>query len=148
MKKFIKLQFPEQCVQIRERNGIQEIFDPIRKVWIMLNPEEWVRQHIIQFLLLKDYPASLIAVEKKVMLNELVKRCDIVVYSRNGKPFMIIECKRMEVPLTSDTLAQILRYHIPLQPTYLVITNGVDCIGLKKENDQFQYIDHFPEYDN
>lgn len=147
MKTLITLEFEKGCVVPRTRDDITEVFDPVRKIWVVLTPEEWVRQHMIYYLISKNYPASLIAIEKQVKLGDLVKRCDIVVYSRNGAPFMIIECKRMEVSLSQHTLDQVLRYHIPLQPPYLIITNGAYCMGLKKENNQFKSIDYFPEYE-
>lgn len=147
MQTLIRLEFQKDWVLPRTENGITEVFDPVRRTWVLLTPEEWVRQHMIHYLIAKKYPASLIAIEKKIMLGDLVKRCDIVVYSRDAQPFMIIECKRMEVPLSQQTLDQVLRYHIPLQPPYLLITNGAYCMGLKKENNQFESIDYFPEYE-
>lgn len=114
----------------------------------MLTPEEWVRQNIIQFLLVnKKYPASLIAIEKEIKLGELKKRCDVVVYNRESLPWMIIECKEMKVALSEKTLEQILRYHISLPAKYLIITNGSFSYGFKKEKDQFFEIDLFPDYE-
>ena len=126
----IKIEFPKEQVKIRKRAGISEVFDVIRKKWLRLSPEEWVRQNMIHFLLSKKYPASLIAVEKEIRLGELMKRCDIVVYSREALPFLIIECKEMNVSLSEKTLEQILRYHITLPAQYLIITNGSYCFGL------------------
>lgn len=146
MKGLIKIEFPVDCVSKRMQNNTQEIFDPVRKIWILLTPEEWVRQHFVQFLLSLGYPATLIAVEKKIELGDLYKRCDIVVYSRDMKPFMIVECKQMDVPLSQQVLDQILRYHITLQPPYLIITNGAFTMGFKKENGQFLPVNEFPAY--
>lgn len=144
----IKVAFPKDQIQTRQRGGINEIFDSIRKKWLMLTPEEWVRQNIIQFLLVnKKYPASLIAIEKEIKLGELKKRCDVVVYNRESLPWMIIECKEMKVALSEKTLEQILRYHISLPAKYLIITNGSFSYGFKKEKDQFQKIDLFPDYE-
>ncbi len=81
------------------------------------------------------------------MVGELTKRCDIVIYSRDMNPFMIIECKRMEVPLEQNVLEQVLRYHIPLKPPFIIITNGAYTMGFRKENGQFLPIEYFPEYD-
>lgn len=147
MDPFIKIEFPEQAIKNRTAGGAQEAFDPVRKEWVLLTPEEWVRQHFLAFLLSKRYPLSLIAIEKKIMVGTLTKRCDIVVYSRNMHPFMIIECKRMDVPLSQNVLEQVLRYHIPLQPPYLVITNGSYTMGFRKKNEQFLPIDFFPAYE-
>ena len=144
----IKIEFPKEVIKLQQRKGINEVFDVIRKKWLVLTPEEWVRQNIIQFLLIKmKYPASLIAVEKEIKLGELKKRCDIVAYNRLSKPWMIIECKEMNVVLSEKTLEQILRYHITLPAKYLVITNGIYCYGYKKEKDQFFEIDLFPDYE-
>lgn len=144
----IKVAFPKDQIQTRQRGGINEIFDSIRKKWLMLTPEEWVRQNIIQFLLVnKKYPASLIAIEKEIKLGELKKRCDVVVYNRESLPWMIIECKEMKVALSEKTLEQILRYHISLPAKYLIITNGSFSYGFKKEKDQFFEIDLFPDYE-
>lgn len=143
----IKIEFPANKLPTRDAVNGREIFDPVRKLWVMLTPEEWVRQHFIHFLLSKNYPAALMAVEKKITLGELTKRCDIVVYSRSMKPFMIIECKKMEVALDQKVLDQIFRYNINLQPPYLIVTNGGYTIGMKKENGQFVPVDEFPEYE-
>jgi len=144
----IKIEFPKEAIKLQQRKGVNEVFDVIRKKWLVLTPEEWVRQNIIQFLLIKmKYPASLIAVEKEIKLGELKKRCDIVAYNRLSKPWMIIECKEMNVVLSEKTLEQILRYHITLPAKYLVITNGSYCYGYKKEKDQFFEIDLFPDYE-
>ena len=142
----IKIQFPKDQVKIRQQGGLNEVFDVIRKKWLRLTPEEWVRQNMIQYLLLKKYPASLIAVEKEIKLGELTKRCDVVVYSRKALPFMIIECKEMNVQLSAKTLEQILRYHITLPADYLIVTNGSHCFGFQKIENRFIETDEFPEY--
>jgi hypothetical protein len=142
----IKIEFPKHQVKIRQQAGVNEVFDVIRKKWLLLSPEEWVRQNMIHLLLLKKYPASLVAVEKEIKLGELTKRCDIVVYSRKTLPFMIIECKEMNVQLSKKTLEQILRYHITLPADYLVVTNGSYCFGFQKIEDQFIETNEFPDY--
>lgn len=144
----IKIEFPKAQIKMKQREGINEVFDAIRKRWLLLTPEEWVRQNFIQFLLIKkNYPASLIAIEKEIKLGELKKRCDVVIYNRQLQPWMIIECKEMNVALGEKTLEQILRYHITLPAKYLIITNGSYCFGFKKEKDQFFQIDLFPDYE-
>lgn len=143
----IKVEFPPNNFKVRQQSGAHEVFDSIRKKWLILTPEEWVRQNFIQFLIIsKHYPASLIALEKEIKVGELKKRCDIVVYNRNAEPWMIIECKEMNVQLSEKTLEQILRYHIALPAEYLIITNGSYCFGFKKEKDQFFQIDLFPMF--
>ena len=142
----IKIEFPKLQVKVRQQAAVNEVFDIIRKKWLRLSPEEWVRQNMIHYLLLKKYPASLIAVEKEIKLGELTKRCDVVVYSRKALPFMIIECKEMNTLLTEKTLEQILRYHITLSADYLIITNGSYCFGFKKVENQFIETNEFPDY--
>ncbi len=144
----IKIEFPKDQLKIQSREGVNEIFDVIRKKWLMLTPEEWVRQNIIQFLLIKkNYPSSLIAVEKEIKLGELKKRCDVVVYTRLSQPWMIIECKEMNITLSEKTLEQALRYHITLPAKYLIITNGSYCFGFKKNDTRFMEINHFPDFE-
>lgn len=143
----IQILFPDKGVRTRQSKGQHEIFDAIRKKWLVLSPEEWVRQNLIQYLLqVKKYPASLIAVEKEYKVAQLKKRCDVVVYDKNFIPWMIIECKEMKEKLTTKTLDQILRYHSALSTDFLIITNGVYCFGFKKEKDQFFETDLFPDY--
>jgi hypothetical protein len=143
----IKIEFPKEGLKVQQRQGIHEIFDPVRKKWLLLNPEEWVRQNLIRFLLIsKNYPLSLIAIEKEIKLGELRKRCDIVVYNREMQPWMIIECKEMNVALSEKTLDQILRYHISLPAKYLIISNGSYSFGFEKTGEQFFEINSFPDF--
>jgi len=145
----IKIEFPKEQPKTRQRSGVNEIFDTVRKKWLVLTPEEWVRQNVLQFLLLKkNYPASLIAIEKEIRLGELKKRCDIVVYNRNSEPWMIIECKEMNVSLSQKTVDQILRYHITLPAKFLIISNGSYCFGFEKKEGQFMQINTFPDFEN
>ena len=144
----IKISFPKDQPRTQSRQGTNEIFDTIRKKWLVLTPEEWVRQNFIQFLIMnKNYPATLIAVEKEIKLAELKKRCDIVVYNRNTQPWMIIECKEMNELLSPKVMEQILRYHVALPAKYLVITNGSHCFGFVKNNNNFVEINIFPDYE-
>jgi len=143
----IKIEFPKEKPLMRQSEKAQEIFDPVRKKWLILTPEEWVRQNMIQFLLSKNYPNSLLAIEKGIKQGELSRRCDIVIYARDMTPFMIIECKEMNVMLNEKTMAQILRYHITLQVNYLIITNGSYCFGFEKKDGNFFEINEFPDYE-
>jgi hypothetical protein len=143
----IKINFPKEQPRLRDNQGIKEIFDSIRKKWLVLTPEEWVRQNIICFLLLqKNVPYSLISIEKEIKLGELRKRYDLVVYDRQTLPWMIIECKEMNVSLSEKTMEQILRYHISIPSKYLIITNGSHCFGFEKTNGQFSEINEFPVF--
>ena len=143
----IKIKFPKNKVKIRQEGSINEIFDPIRKRWLLLTPEEWVRQNFVQYLLQKNYPASLIAIEKEIRLGELKKRCDIVIYNRDMNPWMIIECKEMTIDLSEKTIEQILRYHIALPATFLIITNGSYSYGFEKKSDQFFEMNELPVFE-
>ncbi len=142
----IKIDYPAPQFKLREENGKQQIFDAIRKRWLVLTPEEWVRQNFIQYLkLVLHYPTTLMAVEKEVQLGELKKRCDIVIYKQD-KPWMIIECKEMNVSLSRTTIDQILQYNIPLNASYLCITNGTDNYLWELTNNQAIEITSFPSY--
>ncbi|MEO6220273.1 MAG: type I restriction enzyme HsdR N-terminal domain-containing protein [Ginsengibacter sp.] len=143
----IKIYYPKNLVRTRQQVGVNEVFDVVRKKWLLLTPEEWVRQNMIQYLLVeKKYPASLLSVEKEIKLGELKKRCDLVVYNRDLLPWMIIECKEMNVPLSQKALEQILRYHITLPAMYLIITNGSYTFGFQKIHNQFSEINEFPDF--
>ncbi|MEO6682941.1 MAG: type I restriction enzyme HsdR N-terminal domain-containing protein [Ginsengibacter sp.] len=143
----IKISFPKDKVKIQQQEGVNEVFDPIRKKWFLLTPEEWVRQNFLQFLLQKNYPASLIAIEKEIKLGELKKRCDLVIYNRSIDPWMIIECKEMNISLSESTIRQILQYHITLPAKFLIITNGSYSYGFEKISNQFFEMDTFPDYE-
>ncbi len=110
-----------------------------------LTPEEWVRQNFLQYLIqIKKYPASLIAVEKEIMLEDVKKRFDIVVYDKNHQPLMIVECKEMSVTLNKKVLDQVLRYNISLRLPYLIITNGSYCYAFVCENNLLKEINEIP----
>ena len=143
----IKIEYPTYDFKIRKEQNTEYIFDPFRKRWLILTPEEWVRQNFLQYIVeVKNYPASLIAIEKEIYLGELKKRCDVVIYNRQTLPWMIIECKEMNALLNSKVLEQVLRYHIAIPAKYLMITNGSYCFGFEKRDDRFYEIDALPEY--
>lgn len=141
----IRINYPELKPQIR--NGIkEEIFCINRKKWVLLTPEEWVRQNLLLYLIHKvGYPKSLIAVERQIKVGDLSKRFDIVCY-KNNEPFIVIECKKMSVSLTDDVLMQVLRYNMKVNAKYLIITNGLDCFGFEKEENRLKEIEVFPDY--
>lgn len=142
----IKIEYPEYQPKIKKERNREFIFDEIRKKWVVLTPEEWVRQNFLQYLMrVKKYPSSLIAVEKEIKLGELKKRFDIVVHDRDARPWMIIECKEMNVGLDKAVLDQVLRYNITLQVPYLVITNGKYCMATVISNIELREIDELPE---
>ena len=143
----IKIDYPAYQPKIKEQLGKEFIFDEIRKQWMMLTPEEWVRQNFLQYLIqAKKYPSSLIAVEKEIQLGELAKRFDIVVYDQNTQPWMIIECKEMEVALNEQVLNQALRYNITLNVPYIVITNGTHCFGFLGKKGILEELSELPNF--
>ena len=142
----IVLQYPSYPFKIKALHGKDQIFDPFRKTWVLLTPEEWVRQNLLQYLDQNlQYPSSLIAVEKEIKLGELSKRFDIVVY-KNEMPWMIIECKEAKVRLNEKTMEQILQYQQVLTAQYLFISNGHETMGAKIESGKLQALQNFPEY--
>ena len=111
----------------------------------MLTPEEWVRQNFLLYLsVVLCYPLSLIAVEKQLAFGELKKRFDIVVYNWETKPFIIVECKEMNMPLNDETLQQVLRYNLHIQAPYIVITNGSYCAAFRHEHERFLAVENIP----
>src|SRR5688572_20201292 len=108
----IKIEYPPHDFRMKKQEERQMIFDELRKVWLKLTPEEWVRQNFVRFLLSKDYPAALIALEKKIMVGEMIKRFDVLVYDSVHRPLMMVECKSMNVMLNEEVLNQVLRYNI------------------------------------
>jgi hypothetical protein len=142
----ISINYPEYPFKIQKEAGKDCIFDPLRKSWVVLTPEEWVRQNFIQFLIqVKNYPAALIAIEKTIQLGELKKRFDIVVYKKE-LPWILIECKEANIPLTEKTLDQILQYQQVIKASYLVMTNGHTTYGAKIETGKLHYLQSLPDY--
>jgi len=143
----IKLDYPEPSFRIREEGGRRLIFDGNRKKWVELTPEEWVRQNTIRWLVVcLGYPASLIAVEKELQLGELTKRFDIVIHDRDQKPWMMVECKAPSVELGDEVLMQILRYNLSIPVPYLVVTNGNECHGARRQGDHLEWLAALPVY--
>ncbi len=144
-----KLNLPEYQLNIRNHGDKSEVFDPIRKKYIILTREEWVRQNFIQFLIHeKGYPASLIAVEKGLKVNRMFRRTDIVLYNSEAKAQIIVECKAPEVKISQETFDQAARYNISLNVDYLVITNGLDhyCCQVDSGNKSISFLKEVPNY--
>jgi hypothetical protein len=143
----IKIDYPVHQFRMKKENNREMIFDESRKTWLKLTPEEWVRQNFIRYLIhTRNYPSSLVALEKKIMVGEMVKRFDILVFSKEHQPWMLVECKSSAVQLSEDVLGQALRYNIAMPVKYLVITNGTSCMAFKKENAQLLPLEGIPEY--
>lgn len=145
----ITIEFPAPDFKIVTENHKDLIFDRFRKKYVVLTPEEWVRQNFLNYLVnTLKYPASLMGIEKEIYLGELKKRCDIVVFNKNHQPWMIVECKEMGVPLSNTTLEQIVRYHMVLPAAFLVITNGVNtwCCEHNVAEGRWEFINALPTH--
>ena len=145
----IRIDYPSYEPKIRKKLEKEYIFDEVRKRWVILTPEEWVRQQFLRYLTgVMNYPIALIAVERAFDLGDLKKRFDIMVYDRNSRPWMLIECKEMRIALDKKVLDQVLRYHIILRVPYIVITNGSNCFGFSNRNGQVTELSELPSFDN
>ena len=143
----VVINYPEPDFRIKKEAGKEFIFDTLRKKWLLLTQEEWVRQNFVQYLIrAKNYPSSLIALEKEIQLGELKKRFDILVYDNDHKPWMMIECKAAEVKLDDAVLQQVLRYNISVPVQFIVITNGIFTHACQKESNSLQTIHEIPAW--
>lgn len=144
-----KLNLPEYNFKVQQNGNKKTIFDELRKKWVSLTPEEWVRQNFIQYLNQeKKYPKSLIAIEASIKVNKLEKRCDIVLYNNAGNPLIIVECKAVSVKISQETFNQIASYNMKLHVEYLLVTNGLThyCCVMDYENNSYRFIKEIPEY--
>jgi hypothetical protein len=144
-----KLNFPTYTFRFKNSENKVAIFDAIRKKFVILTPEEWVRQNVVQFLLEeKKYPKSYINVEKVIKINGLTKRYDIVVFQPNGQLFLLVECKAPEVSISQNTFDQIARYNIVLEAEYLMVTNGLNhyFCQMDFENEKYLFLRELPEF--
>jgi hypothetical protein len=143
------LNLPAFDHKVKQLNGKPYIFDIIRRKFVVLTPEEWVRQHFIHLLINQyGYPKSLFAIETGMKYNTLAKRTDIMVLSSDGTPFLLVECKAPFVKIGEATLAQISRYNFTLRPAYLATTNGFSHYCFQAIDGQVHYMDDFPAYRN
>lgn len=146
-----ELNLPKYNMRIsRDRNNNIKIFDSIRKKFVSLTPEEYVRQHFTNWLInYLHYPMGLISNEVKISLNSTIKRCDTIVYSNTGDPMMIIEYKAPHISINQNVFDQIIRYNMVLKTKYLVVSNGMQhyCCIIDYENNSYQFIPHIPTYE-
>ena len=141
------INYPAPDFRIKKEGEKEFIFDLLRKKWIALTPEEWVRQNFVQYLLqVKNYPSTLIAIEKEIRLGELRKRFDILIYDTHHQPWMMIECKAGIIKLDEKVLEQILRYNISVPVNYLIVTNGSESIGWFRDAGKLDLIAAIPEH--
>ena len=144
-----QLNLPEYHLKIKNENGRTLVFDIIRKKFVVLTPEEWVRQHFIQFLIHeKKYPPALMAVEKQLIINSQPRRFDLLSYNRKGEPFLIAEFKAPDVNITQETFDQAVRYNMALKVKYIVVSNGMQHFACEiiYEKNSFSYLKEIPEF--
>ncbi len=147
----VPLNLPKADLKLKRKNDQVFVWCIIRKKELVCTPEEWVRQHLIHFLIhFKNVPVGLIASEYALNYNGLLKRADIVVFSKNGEPLVIIECKSTDVAISSKTLDQIAQYNSQLNVRYLMLSNGIDhYVGLlKRETNELTFLNDLPCYEN
>lgn len=138
---FKKLNFPGYSFRLKNRQNKTLIFDVIRKKFVQLSPEEWVRQHTLHFLIYeKSYPLSLLNVEKKIQLSNRWKRYDIIAYKPSGEIALIVECKAPEITISQETFDQIAQYNRVLNADYLMVTNGLNHYFCQMDYEEKQYV--------
>ncbi len=138
----------QEQLQTKRERGQQLIFDPIRRQWLVLQPEELVRQLLVQYLLLeKGYSKNRIALEKLLIVNDRERRFDVLVYDADTQPFMLVECKAPSVELTDAVFRQIAQYNLPLRVQYLVVTNGITtyCCRMNYEQQSYEFLLSVPD---
>ncbi|WP_298420665.1 type I restriction enzyme HsdR N-terminal domain-containing protein [uncultured Kordia sp.] len=143
------LNFPKYTFRFKNRENKIYIFDAIRKKFVVLTPEEWVRQHTVQFLLQeKKYPISLMNVEKELIFNGLKKRYDVVIFNSDGSIFLVVECKRSTITINQKTFDQIAQYNMILEAEYLMVTNGLNhyYCTMDYEAKRYDFLREIPDY--
>jgi len=144
-----KLNFPKYQFRFKSNENKTLIFDIVRKTFVILTPEEWVRQHVLWNLITeKKFPLSHINVEKQIQLNKTIKRYDIVVFNPNGSIKIIVECKAPKIPITQKTFDQIAQYNLVLNAEYLMVTNGLKhyYCQMDFENEKYKFLRDIPTY--
>lgn len=147
----LDLNLPPFDIKVKKLDGRLSVFDQLRRKYVALTPEEWVRQHFINFLVTeKGYSPALIANEIQINLNNQKRRCDSVVYNKELQPIVIIEYKAPDVNITQDVFDQIVRYNIVLRVNYLIVSNGINhyCCKIDYDTQSFQYLSEIPSYNN
>ena len=143
----IEVNYPTPSFKIKTEKEQHFVFDTLRKTWLLLTEEEWVRQNFVQYLIhVLHYPSALIAIEKELDLNGLKKRFDVLVYNKEHQPWMLIECKAPQVVVNDKALEQVLRYHITVPVSFLVITNGQATYGWERIGGELKLLQRLPEW--
>lgn len=144
-----KLNLPEYTFRIKNENNKQLIFDAIRKKFVVLTPEEWVRQNFIEYLKkAKNYPETLMAVEKQILVNQKQRRFDLLIYLRSGQPHLIAEFKAPDVKITQEAFDQVVRYNMALRVERVVVSNGIRHFACEIDyvGNTYAYLKEIPEY--
>jgi len=144
----LKLNFPSYTFRFKKEDDKELIFDEIRKKFVVLTPEEWVRQHTVRMLIEeKNIPKSHINVEKQIVLNKLKKRYDIVVFNSDGSIFLMVECKAPHINISQTTFDQIAQYNFVLNARYLMVTNGLAHYYCRMdfEEQRYHFLSDLPE---
>lgn len=144
-----QLQFPSYNFRLKNRQNKPFIFDRIRKKFVSLSPEEWVRQHVVQYLVQeRNYPLNHINVEKQLLVNGLKKRYDIVVFNTDGSIHLLVECKAPKIAITQSTFDQIASYNLHLDATFLMVTNGLNhyYCQLSKNEEKYTFLNEIPDF--
>lgn len=143
------LNFPRYSFRFKNSENKIAVFDVLRKKFVILTPEEWVRQHVVNFLLTeKKMPQSLLNVEKQLKVNTILKRYDLLVYNPDGSIHLVVECKAASVPITQETFDQIARYNLALNAKYLMVTNGLQhyYCQMDYEQEKYHFLPDLPEW--
>jgi len=145
----LSLNFPKYNLRIKSSENKTWVFDIIRKKYVLLQPEEWVRQNMVHYLLeAKKYPTSLINTEKQLIVNNLKKRYDIVVYNSNGSIHILVECKAPSIKITQQAFDQIAQYNMQLNATFLIVSNGLEHYFCKMDyqNKKYIFLNEIPDF--
>jgi len=145
----LALNFPKYSFRFKNSENKIAVFDELRKKFVILTPEEWVRQHVVKFLVLdKNYPKNHINVEKQLKLGRLTKRYDAVIYKPDGTIKVVVECKAPHIKITQEVFDQIARYNMSLKADYLMLTNGLDhyYCKLDYEAEKYEFLAEIPTY--
>lgn len=143
------LNFPTYPFKLQRVNNQYRIFDRIRKKYVALTPEEWVRQHLVWYLIEDlNYPEGLINLEYSFNVNNNAVRCDLIVFSKDGKPLLLAECKAPSIKIGNETLHQAGRYNIVTKTNWLIVTNGLQklCCRVDFESQNILFVNDVPEY--
>lgn len=149
MKEFPELNLPPVNLRTKIEDGELKVFDSLREKWLILTPEEWVRQHFTSWLRnTYHYPASMISNEIGLDVNGTKKRCDTVVFKRDGSPLLIVEYKAPNVNITQSVFDQIVRYNLALHADYLIVSNGLNhfCCKIDYKHNTYNFIPKIPDY--